>query len=409
MQQNQQQQKQHPLTNINLISHIMRYVRPFRGDYDRFPDHFFFVFVCNAFREALIDYGVIVEILKKSKRDLQISEYFVPWMTIAYLRAGANAELYGGEKNFKLFEVLQKQHRNDHLITDCQIDDSKNNKFGSTDEGFSRVVAAFPFLKTLRFYGVDGAFKLSDQGFQEGLSRLPFLRKLHLGGANLRPSTFGVIAGLTQLEGLSLISCDFRPAGFRQLSNLVNLESFFLFGSPLSVTEDVIVEVLGTFTKLQELHILPFDQIRDSSMPVFKNFPSLRILDLTEICFTIDGFPHIVENCKQLVELDLASDVTDEMLLLIAQNFPKLERLCLDYNRNITNEGVKHLGNYCQNLKTLGLLDCELITIDVLQYLLNLPKLEDVNLTYKYKISDKYRAFQQQLKENQQAARQYKQ
>ncbi|MCH83900.1 F-box/LRR-repeat protein, partial [Trifolium medium] len=113
------------------------------------------------------------------------------------------------------------------------------------------------------------------------------------------------------------------------------------------LTQDCIASAIRQRPTLSSL-------LRDKSLTMFTSiFPNLRFLDLSDC-------PFISEEVAKFEVLNLSdTSVDDETLYVISNNCRGLLELLLKSCNNVTKKGVKHVVENCKQLREIDLGNCD--------------------------------------------------
>lgn len=145
--------------------------------------------------------------------------------------------------------------------------------------------------------------------------------------------------------------------------------------SDLNLTEDC-VKLIGRMARLKELKLTRCT-LQDSWLQHIEALP-LTALGLDGASVTDKAIPYILK-FPNLRVLELGdTDVTDKGLELLSTN-RSIRHLELHVGRNITNDGIKHIGKMTQ-LVSLDIGDSVAVTAGCLQHLSNLKNMTHLNM-----------------------------
>ena len=170
------------------------------------------------------------------------------------------------------------------------------------------------------------------------------------------------------------------------------------------------VEILQKCPNLESLSLCGCCELTDESFQMIGEFcPDLQYLDLSNhkeslgsgIWMSPDVFSGILEKCKKLLYLNLfrCHIVKDEILRIIADKCP----LILDLNIsecNISNAGLKAIGDRCKKLQSINIKFCFRISNEGFIAISTLPCLRSLNIQECSQISHEIvQAFQRERPE----------
>jgi F-box/leucine-rich repeat protein 2/20 len=190
---------------------------------------------------------------------------------------------------------------------------------------------------------------------------------------------------------------------------LYELESLVLVNI-LSLDDSVLQGIGSCCPRLKILDLSVFaseSKFTDSGLiKIAQGCPRLEVLNLT-------GSPPLSNRtlsalgscCKELKDLDLsgAFGVDDSGLLELVKGCLKLETLIVSYCWRITDSFFEEMTSkedkYLRNLEALSVSFCYQLTDRVVDFLLELPRLKSVNLSYCGNIQDpsKFRLLQKSI------------
>ena len=249
-----------------------------------------------------------------------------------------------------------------------------NQSKGMGDEILSAIVP----LKSLRELSVNQC-GTTDAGIRY-LEEMPQLTSLSVYSEGLL--TDACLSSITKLGNLQKLSMNsyvataqygwmkFSSEALEQFSALRNLEELHLAGQPLPADSFAL-------TKLKSLDVSG-EQVDDDFVNKLAQCRELRRLNLGKTNVTDAGLKQISE-LPELRKLGLfAVPITDEGLRVLT-NSPKLEHLELR-NLKISDAGIGYVGK-TNTLTRLDLYACTQTTVDGLEQLKSLPKLQTLYLT----------------------------
>ncbi len=155
--------------------------------------------------------------------------------------------------------------------------------------------------------------------------------------------------------------------------------------------------VTALFTKghaLRELRLASCELVDDSaflSLPPFRRYDHLRILDLTLITGITDrAIERIIEVAPRIRNLVLQKcrNLTDVAVYAISKLGKNLHFLHLGHCSLITDDGVKRLVSMCNRIRYIDLGCCHQLTDDSVVRLAHLPKLKRIGLVKCANITD---------------------
>lgn len=175
------------------------------------------------------------------------------------------------------------------------------------------------------------------------------------------------------LQGIILNECDISDFGCEALANnCPNLQFVSLNGT--YINDKGLIYLAKNCHNLQSVSFANCRGITDSGL-----------IDLSKECFNLQdvnfdscpqitskGLMHLIANCPKLKTIN-ASQMNDEVLKLLADNCPNLQRVVcfpVDSEGIITNNGLVHLDK-CRFLQTIRISNCAGINERGLEYLLN--------------------------------------
>ncbi len=214
---------------------------------------------------------------------------------------------------------------------------------------------------------------MPDDRIMPHIARLTGLKELRLGNTNISARGLKYIVNLKSLERLD-IGNNLTNGGMAQISQLPKLKCLYIVEHRLTNTG---LSYISKLNALEELS-LSGGPLSDSALAYIAKLPSLKYLLLSGDNFTDDGMAYIKNNQSlRILHFGNLNRLTDEALFHLSQ-MPRLERLALHYNRNITDAGIVHL----TKLKSLKMLDIynSQITDEGLAHLAKIESLENLTL-----------------------------
>eukprot|EP01041_Mallomonas_annulata_P011317 gene11317-23679_t len=184
--------------------------------------------------------------------------------------------------------------------------------------------------------------------------------------------TYGGISG----EGMEWIS--------KRCPNLTNLKA--AKSTALRILDNTLLVVSERCPGLTSLDLSSCFKITDIGIGyIVSNCTDMREMTLAD-CYNITdvGVNYIAECCEDLEFLDLSScsDVTDISLVKIAKNCPLLVELNVQGCHRITDKSLIALGQYCHRLQILNLQGCVKITsVSIQKIAIGCPNLQSLILS----------------------------
>ena len=223
--------------------------------------------------------------------------------------------------------------------------DLRYNDFFVTDESLKVLSDNCTLLTSL---DLSGCNRITDEGLRY-LSKFAMLRELNLFSCKQITGNglFDIGFSCTNLESLSLHDCDIDDEGLQQL-------------------------VYGLNTG---------------------NCSTLQFLDLTGSYVSFEGISALSTQCTQLRSLNLSysPNIDNECIKCLSEHCSMLEYLYLntrydprkDFHKNkVTDKGITHLSNGCQQLKRLQLSGCSITLTSLKNLSLGCRLLEYLNISY---------------------------
>jgi len=193
----------------------------------------------------------------------------------------------------------------------------------------------------------NGAYDLDDAGLAF-LTRLKDLRALELGACRVSGKAFSALAGMKDLERITLCGPSFNDEAMVELQKTNRLKRLILVDT--SVT-DKGFQSMGPLASLEVLSLVR-PKVTSESFAVIGKCNSLKHLSVSNVPLGGDALHHLV-GLDALNHLNLETTrVADEGLQYLSQ-LPSLREVSLDYCP-INNDGLRHLGKVT-SLTYLGL------------------------------------------------------
>jgi hypothetical protein len=198
----------------------------------------------------------------------------------------------------------------------------------------------------------------------QALAHHSTLLKLTLSHTNVTDEVFEYIKTFSQLQELCLDGCkQITSKGLKALAG-----HFHLLRLNLSHTDstDEVFEYIETFSKLQELRLDGCEQITSKGLQALSGHSTLLRLNLSHTNITDEVFEYI-KTFSQLQELDLG--------------------WCRNFTCKGLQEGLQALAGH-SNLSRLNLSGTKILD-KAFKYIMTLPQLKELNLTWCVQITSK--------------------
>jgi hypothetical protein len=299
-----------PLNNVNFVSHILRFVCPFRiehnHDFDELtvgkffnlemPQHFRLAYVCSSFREAIVDFccavkpifdqGLIrTKMLKPQKYSQERNPTLptmlykiadkalklnVPWMVETLARAGIRM-FCNSEPHLRILQKIQAAHPSHPVVLNLSF-------CGDfvTDARLEEILDSFPHLQEIH---LSFCSKLTGAGHE-------LLGRLNSGSASSSIQVIEIFDGYIPTK-------NFR---FLQLfENCPSLKSLLL-ARCYGIEDDSFIH-LSKIPQLQELDVTKCSKVTDQGLMQLVNHPSLNpeMITWAETKITQQGFDEFKE------------------------------------------------------------------------------------------------------------------
>jgi Leucine-rich repeat (LRR) protein len=179
-----------------------------------------------------------------------------------------------------------------------------------------------------------------------------------LRGSDIGDQELELLRKTTRLRNLNLDYCYLSGKGLQHVAGLTQLESLSLQGALRALysndEQDLALDCLKGLIQLQELNISCNVVVTDSGLQNLKGLTQLRKLNLSCTPITDAGLEYL-EGMTDLRELDLTAcwKITDAGLRHLKE-LRKLDKLSLADVEKVTDAGLEHL-TALPNLQTLNL------------------------------------------------------
>ena len=288
--------------------------------------------------------------------------------------------------------------------------------FSVTDVGLGHAFAHhIPSLSTLN---LSLCKQITDSTLSRIAQYLPNLEVLELGGCcNITTSGLMMLAcGLKKLKLLNLRSCrHISDNGIEHLAGVSNmkvdgcleLETLILHDCQ-KLTDQALKHISMGLTNLKSINLSFCSSVTDSGLKFLAKMPTLRELNLRNCNNVSDiGVGFLAEGGSRITSLDVSfcERIGDQTLIHISQGIFHLRNLSIcacaisDEGLNkvvrtahdmttlnigqcsrVTDKGLGLIGDHLKNLENIDLYGCTRITTVGLERIMQLPKLNTLNL-----------------------------
>jgi hypothetical protein len=192
---------------------------------------------------------------------------------------------------------------------------------GFTDRGLASL-ANLKEVEDVYVWRDDASPVLGDEGLSY-LSRLESLKKLFYSHASVTDAGFRHLAGMHNLEELSISLCrEATDEGLKSLANIEHLRSLLLANGPRMTGEG-----LAALPNPSGLERLSIGNVTDAGMRTITRFPNLRELEICIERLSVDGLKNI-RAFRHLEKLHIGRALMDEETIKsVIGDLPGLKKL----------------------------------------------------------------------------------
>ncbi|KAI8624753.1 RNI-like protein [Xylariaceae sp. FL1651] len=233
------------------------------------------------------------------------------------------------------------------------------------------VVAIAENCRKLQGLNISGCKQISNESLVQLAENCRFIKRLKLNDCN-------------QLNDTAVL------AFAHNCSNILEID----LHQCVNIGNEPVSALLSKEPSLRELRLASCELIDDGaflSLPPFRTYENLRILDLTSCSRLTDrAVEKIIDIAPRLRNLVLAkcSNITDIAVHSIARLGKNLHYVHLGHCRHITDDAVKRLVRSCNRIRYIDLGCCTHLTDDSVTLLAALPKLKRIGLVKCANITD---------------------
>lgn len=242
-----------------------------------------------------------------------------------------------------------------------------------TDAAIIAVVTTSPLLSTIKLTNCE---KITSKALISISKNCGKLKTIDLAGCSLITSKAiqKLVRGCPLLESIDVSSCSCVSEKTvksiaRYLPGLLHIKLSTLSGKNTnSVSDDGIILLVHRCPLLQTINIDNSDEIGDDSMvAIGQRCPQLRHISVACYAITHSGISALAEGCTLLESItlsDCSADITNESMMIIARNCPRLLYIYLNWFQLLDDCGIEALAHGCPLLQSLELSRCHGVGVE---------------------------------------------
>ncbi|KAK7276082.1 hypothetical protein RIF29_17214 [Crotalaria pallida] len=278
-----------------------------------------------------------------------------------------------------LLHIFELKHLEDLVLEHC---------LGIDDEGLASLKASNKSMKMLNLSKCQNITHIGLTSLTNGAQNL---EKLILSYSLPVTDDLGrCLQSFSRLQVVKLDGCVGTCSGLKAIGNSCASLRELSLSKCVAVTDECLSFLVQTHTSLDKVDITCCRKITHASIESItrscSRLTSLRMESCSSVSREAFSF---IGRCQFLEELDVTDTEIDDEGLESISTCTKLSILKMGICLNITDNGLKHIGSRCSQLKHLDLYRSSGITeVGVAAIALGCPSLEVINIAYNSNITD---------------------